>query len=302
MKCLVTGGAGFIGSHIVDALINQGADVLVCDNLSTGRRQNLNPKARFVEVDIRSFDESCTLFDGVEYVFHAAALPRIQPSFDQPIEHEEVNVIGTIKCLLACNGRNVKKFVLSGSSACYGNPRVTPTPETEAPNCLSPYALQKYAAEQYCLLLGSRFDIPVISLRYFNVYGPRSFNPANPYNAYSSVIGIFHEDRRRGTPLTITGDGTQKRDFVHVADVARASIAAALSDVTCDAFNVGSGVAVTIRDVAAMFYHPSEYIPKRQGEAEITLADITKIRSQLNWMPTIDLLTGIRSLQHGTPQ
>jgi len=296
MKCLVTGGAGFIGSHIVDKLVNEGMNVVVLDDLSTGMMENANKKATFIQADITSFDEISAYFQDVDYVFHTAALPRIQPSFEQPIEHENVNVIGTINCLEASKSARIKKFVFSSSSSCYGNPDILPTPETAPINCLSPYALQKYTAEQYCMILGERFDIPVLALRYFNVYGPRSFNPKNPYNAYTSVIGIFNNQKKNGQKLTITGDGEQSRDFVHVYDVAQANIDAALSDFVFKIYNVGYGKDYTINEVARMFSSDVTYIPERKGEARITLANIEKISRELGWQPKISLEEGVNLL------
>lgn len=291
MRCLVTGGAGFIGSHLVDRLIALGAEVTAVDNLATGNLENVHSKARFVQIDIAHCEE--WIFRDMEYVFHAAALPRIQPSFEAPVEHEMANVIGTIRCVIACAKAGVRKLVVSSSSACYGNPDEIPTTETARVQCLSPYALQKYSAEQHALLLGRRYGIPVVSLRYFNVYGPRSFNPKNPFNAYSSVIGIFSHQKKQGQPLTITGDGGQSRDFVHVADVVEANIKAALSEYSFECFNVGSGKNYTINYVAGLFSDRVVYIPEREGEARQTLADIGKIKRDFGWSPRISLIEGI---------
>ena len=282
MKCLVTGGAGFIGSHIADLLVSEGMDVLVVDDLSTGSEVALNPKAELATVDIRDPDSLTRHARDVDLFFHAAALPRIQPSFNQPVEHEEVNVIGTIRCLQAVIGTRIRKFVFSSTSALYGNTRRLPTPEDTAPELLNPYALQKYAAEQYCSILGRRFDIPCIALRYFNVYGPRSFNEKNPYNAYTSVVGIFNRQKQAETPLTVTGDGEQSRDFVHVYDVARANLMAALSDRRLSAYNVGSGTSTTINGVARMFSSDVAYLPERPNEARATQAVILR-RFNGNW-------------------
>ena len=296
MKCLVTGGAGFIGSHIVDLLVSEGMDVLVVDDLSTGSEAALNPKAELATVDIRDPDSLTRHARDVDLFFHAAALPRIQPSFNQPVEHEEVNVIGTIRCLQAVIGTRIRKFVFSSTSALYGNTRRLPTPEDAAPELLNPYALQKYAAEQYCSILGRRFDIPCIALRYFNVYGPRSFNEKNPYNAYTSVVGIFNRQKQAETPLTVTGDGEQSRDFVHVYDVARANLMAALSDRRLSAYNVGSGTSTTINGVARMFSSDVAYLPERPNEARATQANTAKIQLELGWSPQINLEEGVKLL------
>lgn len=284
-RAVVTGGAGFIGSHLVELLLQQGWDVVVVDDLSTGDRANLAPGATLLEGSVTDLDCLTRAFVGAEYVFHLAALPRIQPSFEDPVTHEEANVVGTLRCLEAARVGGVRKLVVSSSSACYGTPTELPTTEQAAIAPLSPYAVQKYAAEQHALILGERYHVPVVALRYFNVYGPRSFSPRNPYSAYTSVVGIFEHQRQRGDPLTITGDGQQARDFVHVRDVARANLAAARSSRAGEIYNVGSGAHVSINDLAARFEHPSVHVPAREGEAAITWAEIGKIRAHLGWEP-----------------
>ena len=296
MRCIVTGGAGFVGSHIVDLLVGQGMDVLAVDDLSTGFEKNVNRKAKLVSLDIRDADALTRVCTDADLLFHTAALPRIQPSFDQPVEHEEVNVIGTIRCLQAARDAGIRKLVFSSTSAIYGNTEKLPTPEETPPDLLNPYALQKLAAEQYCFILGQRFGVPTVALRYFNVYGPRSFNEKNPHNAYTSVIGIFHRQRQSGERLTVTGDGQQSRDFVHVYDVAQANLTAALSGRVCETYNVGSGVSVTINEVARMFSSDIVYTPERPNEARATHADITKIQRELGWRPRITLEEGITLL------
>lgn len=295
---IVTGGAGFIGSHVTQLLIESGIDVTVLDNLSTGDLSYVHSAATLVRGSICDRDILNELLPKADYVFHLAALPRIQPSFDLPLEHEEVNVIGTINCLLALKGsKRLKKFVYSASSACYGTPEELPTTEHAAIRPLSPYALQKYSAEQYALMLGERFSIPVIALRYFNVYGPRSFNHKNPFNAYSSVLGIFHHQKKTGTVLTVTGDGSQKRDFVHVFDVAQANVQAALSDRNGEVYNVGCGEATSVLEIAKMFGAPFEFVAERKGESRITWADNRKLRGQLGWKPTIPLARGLELME-----
>ena len=296
-KAVVTGGAGFIGSHIVDRLAEMGMDVVVLDDLATGDTKNTNSRARFVNGSVCDPGVVQATLEGAEYVFHTAALPRIQPSFDDPLGHDEVNVRGTIHCLEALkDSPHLKKFVFCSSSACYGTPEELPTPETARISCLSPYALQKYVAEQYSLILGERFDIPVVALRYFNVYGPRSFNPLNPLSAYSSVLGIFKNQFENGKTLTVTGDGLQSRDFVHVFDVVEANLAAALSGVTQNVFNVGCGQSYTIIETAQLFSEDYVFIPERKGEARITLAAIDKIKESLGWSPKISLKKGVTLL------
>lgn len=292
MKALVTGGLGFIGSNLVDFLVTKNWNITVVDNLSTGSLSYKNEK---VEYWIKGVEELA--FEDIqdfEYVFHLAALPRIQPSFDEPLEHENANVIITIHLLeLLKKSKNLKKLVYSASSACYGTPKNYPTKETEQIQILSPYALQKYSSEQYCLVLGERFNIPVITLRYFNAYGPRSFNPANTQNAYSSVIGIFSAQKKNNTEITITGDGSQKRDFVHAKDIANANYLAAISPKTGEFYNVGFGKSFTVLEIAQMFDAPYVFIPERKGEALITHANIDKIKNDLGWEPQISIEEGI---------
>jgi UDP-glucose 4-epimerase len=296
MQCLVTGGAGFIGSHVAECLIAQGNRVRVVDSLATGKHENVPPQAEFIEADIRNaeaMDRACV---GVDYVFHLAALPRIQPSFNDPQMHDEVNVLGSLRVFEAARKAKVKKLVYSSSSACYGTPEIVPTPETAPVSCLSPYALQKYAGEQYLLMLGERFGVPVVALRYFNVYGPRSFSEQDRFSAYSSVIGIFARQRELGQVLTITGSGDQRRDFVHVYDVARANWLAASRPVSGEIVNIGCGASYTISEIADRIGGEKTYIPERKGEAMITQADISKAKRLLDWIPQYPLEKGILHL------
>lgn len=295
-KCIVTGGAGFIASHVVDLLIESGYQVEIVDDLSTGRMDNLNDRAILHRIDIRDRERLVPVFRGAKWVFHGAAWPRIQPSFDDPLTHEAINVVGTINCLMAARESGVSRFVYFGSSAVYGTPDQIPTPEEAAIRCYNPYALQKYTGEQYCLILGQRWGVPCVSLRMFNVYGPRSYNAGQPNSAYSPVIGIFHHLRRAGKPLTITGSGQQSRDFVHVHDVARAFLAAAQSDVAGEALNVGFGKSYSINHIAELMSAERVHIAERPNEAAITHADISKIRQLLGWAPLIGLEEGLGKL------
>jgi UDP-glucose 4-epimerase len=296
MNALVTGGLGFIGSHVVDLLIAEGLTVTVVDNLSTGNKEFANQKAEYIYRNVEELEAGEVA--KYDYVFHLAALPRIQPSFTDPEEHENANVIATIRLLEALKtSKKIKKLVYSASSSCYGNPIHTPTAEDSQIAPLSPYALQKYAAEQYCLILGERNQIPINTLRYFNAYGPRSFNPLNRFNAYTSVIGIFHYQKKNGEKLTITGDGSQQRDFVHVRDIAKANFLAAVTDKNYSFYNIGFGTCYSILEIAEKFNHPYIFIPERKGEAKITLADISKIKNELGWSPKIGLEEGIQSYE-----
>lgn len=293
-KFVVTGGAGFIGSHIVDALVEEGHEVVVLDNLSTGREGNVNPAARLVHMDLVEPIDLGKTFKGAAGVFHVAALPRIQPSFMRPMEHHRANIDATLNVLAGMEEAQCRRLVYSSSSSCYGNPTEFPTTENAKVQLLNPYALQKFASEQYALLLAERYSIRTVALRYFNVYGPRSFNPDNPDNAYSSVIGIFKHHSSRGGRISVTGSGNQKRDFVHVKDVARANLMAMRSDIEADVFNVGGGNTQSINDVAALFADEWDYIEERKGEAEITWASIDKIRNGLGWKPVITIDAAIR--------
>jgi UDP-glucose 4-epimerase len=293
----VTGGAGFIGSHVADYLIEQGFDVVILDNLSTGRRENINPKATFFQADITKYDQIKDHCRDCDYLFHLAALPRIQPSFDDPLMHDTVNIHGTLNLLEACKNTRLKKFVYSSSSALYGTPDVVPTDEEAKIHCDNPYALHKFAAEQYCLMLGKRFGIPVVSLRYFNAYGTRSYNPEDTFNAYSPVIGIFLHRAASGRRLLITGDGRQSRDFIHVVDIATANLAVAISERTGRVYNVGFGRAYTIEEIARRISDNYEFIPERPGEARRTLANIDKIKREIGWRPEIDLDRGLTMMR-----
>ena len=294
MRVLVTGGCGFIGSHLVDELIKQNYDVTVIDNLSTGTKENLNPKAKFFNKDIRDIGSIKKHFSNKSIVFHLAALPKIQPSYKEPIEHEQVNVIGTINCLMASKDSGVKKFIFSSSSAVYGDTNEIPTSEESIVDCLNPYALQKYTAEQYCFILGKKYSLPILSLRYFNPYGPRSFNENNPYNAYTSVVGIFDYQSKTSGELTVTGSGNQSRDFIHIYDLIQATVIASKSKIRNEIINIGMGKSISINDLASFFKCSIKYIPERKGESLATCASIKKAKKLLNWEPQIDIEYAIK--------
>jgi UDP-glucose 4-epimerase len=296
MRCLVTGGLGFIGSHVVEALLQREHDVLVIDDCSTGTLDNQQPGASNRVLDLTTEAAAKAIAEyRPEWVFHLAALPRIQPSFDEPEIHEFVNVTGTIRLhqTLAQVG-SVEALVNSSSSAVYGNATEVPTTEAADIQPLSPYALQKYAAERYLHILATRSDLPVVSLRYFNPYGPRSYNPANTFAAYSPVLGIFDHQVASGRPVTVTGDGSQRRDFIHVADVAEANVVAAenIERSRDEVYNVGTGVHRSILEVAKVLSDDIEHIEARRGEALITCADPAKLRA-LGWEPKIELAEAV---------
>src|SRR3989344_2918801 len=214
-KCLVTGGAGFIGSNLVDALIKEGHEVLTIDNLSTGKRENLNPKAKLFEEDLRNFEKISSIFDGVDFVFHEAALPRIPLSIEKPKETNDINIGGTLNALVASMDAGVKRFIYAASSSAYGNQKQLPLREDMPCSPANPYGLQKYVGELYCRIFYEIYGLNTVSLRYFNVYGPRQPREGS----YVPVIGTFLTQKKQGKPLTITGDGEQTRDFTHVSAV-----------------------------------------------------------------------------------
>ena len=292
-KVLVTGGAGFIGSNLVDKLIEQGIEVLVLDNLSTGKKENINPKATFHNVDLSKLThDDYALFKGIDVVFHLAALARVQPSIEDPISFNEANINGTLNILLASHKAGVKRVVYSASSSAYGNASIFPTPENHSTNPLSPYGLQKYVGEQYCKMFSEVYGLDTVSLRYFNIYGERM----NLEGAYCLLLGIFAKQMLEGNPLTITNDGEQRRDFTYVGDAIHANILAATrnKDFKGDVFNIGNGSNYSINQVADMLGGEKIYGEKRIEPFQ-TLADNTKAKLNLNWEPTGDLETWINN-------
>ncbi|WP_421796959.1 NAD-dependent epimerase/dehydratase family protein [Haliscomenobacter sp.] len=297
-RVLVTGVAGFIGSNLLDFLIdNTDWEITGIDNLSTGTIDNIKHNLENERFIFKK--ESCSSLQSLksfQCIFHLAALPRIQPSFEEVNEHIVANLNESIHVLeLMIKENYFPRLVYSSSSAIYGTPETTPTNEEESIKCLSPYAFQKYEVEKYLELLSTRYPIDYINLRYFNPYGPRSFNPNNKFNAYSSVIGIFLDKKKNGQPLQITGDGTQRRDFVHVADLANANYLAAIYPERINtSFNIGHGSTFSIVSVAQMISSNIEFIAKREGEAEITFSNINKAEKILKWVPTYGLVDYLR--------
>lgn len=290
----MTGGAGFIGSHLVDALLEAGKEVIVIDDLSGGKRERVDPKATLHVVDIRDYDAIAPLFSGAEYVFHLAALPRVQYSIEHPIETHAVNVNGTLNVLLAAKEAGVKRVVYSASSSAYGDQATLPLREDMLPAPLSPYGLHKFIGEHYAHVFFEVYGLSTVSLRYFNVYGPR----LDPDGAYALVIGKFLKQRSEGGPMTITGDGAQTRDFTHVRDVVRANLLAAASENVGhgEVINIGAGKNASINELAQLIGGPVTYIPARL-EPKDTLADNTKARALLGWIPEVALADGIAELK-----
>jgi nucleoside-diphosphate-sugar epimerase len=281
----VIGGAGFIGHHIVNRLINAGNQVIVIDNLSTGKIENINPKAIFYKLDIAQ-DDLTDILKGVHVVFLTAAMARVQPSIQDPITYNKTNVEGTLRVLHACHKADVKRVIYSASSSAYGDTDIFPTPETTKTNPLSPYGLQKFIGEQYCRLYSQLYGLDTVSLRYFNVYGEGM--PLE--GAYRTVLSIFGEQYKNDMPLTYTNDGNQRRDFTYVQDVVTANILAAeYKHPLCgDVFNVGNGYNYSVNEVIEMFGVDSKFLEHRI-EPKITLADNTKLRETFGWTPTGDL-------------
>jgi nucleoside-diphosphate-sugar epimerase len=290
---LVTGGAGFIGSNLVDALIDRGLRVRVLDNLTTGRLDQVNPRAELFQADIRDLESIRPAFAAVDCVFHVAAMPRVPLSIEKPVETHMVNVVGTLNVLIAARDTKVRRIVYSGSSSAYGDQPHLPLREDMAPNPLNPYALQKLTGEQYTRLFHQLFSMQTITLRYFNVFGPRMAHEG----AYVTVISVFLRARRDGKPLTIHGDGEQTRDFTHVRDVVRANLLA-MDCETSDgrAVNIGNGRNVSINRVAQLIGGPTVNLPARPGDARHTLADNSEAQRVLGWCPKLTFEDGLAEL------
>jgi UDP-glucose 4-epimerase len=294
-KVIVTGGAGFIGSNLVDALVERGFGVQVIDNLANGKKENVNPKAKLHVLDITEQELIKPVFKNVEYVFHLAALPRVQYSIEHPLETNKVNVEGTINVLIAAAEAGVKKVVYSASSSVYGDQLKMPLTEDMRAAPKSPYGLQKYISELYCRLWSEVYNLPTVSLRYFNVYGPRQ----NPDGAYALVIGKFLRQRANGEAIIITGDGEQTRDFTHVRDIVRANILAAESVKIRqgEVVNIGAGHNYWVNQIAALIGGPAVHVPARL-EPRDTLADNSRARELLGWEPREDLRQAINELKN----
>ena len=284
-KCLVTGGAGFIGSNLVDDLIEEGHEVLVIDNLSTGKKEHINLKAKFFELDLRELDKIKPVFEGVDFVFHEAALARVEPSIKNPVLYNDNNVNGTLNVLVASRDAKVKKVVYASSSSVYGDQDVMPLTEDMVAKPTSPYGLQKYIGEQYCRVFSYLYDLPTVCLRYFNVYGKRMALEG----AYASVISIFGQQRQKGEPMTIAGDGTHLRTYTYVGDIVKANILAGKSDVSDGrAINTGQSTEYSVNQIAEMFGGPTVNIAERI-EPVRNLCGNKMAKDLLGWEPTIDL-------------
>jgi UDP-glucose 4-epimerase len=290
MKSLVTGGAGFIGSNLVDRLLEMDHEVVVIDNEYSDVHEQFywNPKAQNYKYDIRDYENTRQLYDGVDYVFHIAAEARIQPAILNPIEAVSINSVGTCTVLQCSREAGVKRVVYSSTSSGYGMNQ-SPNIETQPDDCLNPYSVSKVSGEKLCKMYTNLYGLPTILFRYFNVYGERQ--PLR--GQYAPVVGIFLRQRAVGEPLTIVGDGNQRRDFTHVRDVVQANILAATKEVDSDAFgqlyNVGTGNNYSINQIARMISDNTINIAPRPGESRVTLANNQKLRRTFGWEPTIKL-------------
>ncbi|HLI63618.1 MAG TPA: NAD-dependent epimerase/dehydratase family protein [Terriglobales bacterium] len=290
---LVTGGGGFIGSHLVRALLERGLKVRVIDNFATGKRENVNSGAEVIEADIRDLDAIRPAFKGIDCVYHVAALPRVPLSIERPVETHMVNVVGTLNVLIAARDAGVRRVVYSGSSSAYGDQPRLPLREDMTPNPMNPYALQKLTGEQYTRLFHRLFSLQTLTLRYFNVFGPGMATEG----AYVTVISVFLRARREGKPLTICGDGEQSRDFTHVRDVVRANLLALDCPVADGrAINIGNGRNITINRVAQIIGGPVLTIAPRPGDARHTLADNSEALRTLGWRPEVAFEDGLGEL------
>jgi UDP-glucose 4-epimerase len=293
-RTLVTGGAGFIGSHLVERLIDDGHEVQVFDNFSTGRIENLkhiqgNARLRIEQGDVTDRQGVERMMEGTDWVFHLAALADIVPSMVRPLEYYQANVAGTATVIEAARLAGVKRFLYAASSSCYGIPDQFPTSESADIRPQYPYALTKNLGEQMVLHWAQVYGLPAVSLRLFNVFGPR----ARTSGTYGAVFGVFLAQKLAGKPFTVVGDGTQTRDFTFVTDVVDAFVKAAGSKVQGEIFNVGSGGTYSINYLVSLLDGAVEYMPKRPGEPDCTYADTQKIREVLGWSPAVSFQDGI---------
>ncbi len=294
MKAIITGGAGFIGSHLVDLLVQKKYEVIVIDNFSTGRDSNLlhlKKKITIKKANISRIGNWKSLFLGVDVVFHLAAQADIVPSIKKPKSYFNSNVAGTINILDLCVKNNVKKIVYAASSSCYGIPKYYPTKETSKLSPEYPYALTKFLGEELVMHWAKVYNLSSVSLRFFNVFGTRS----RTSGTYGAVLGVFLKQKLSNSPFTVVGNGKQKRDFTYVTDIANALYLASRYKKT-NIFNVGSGKPKSINYLVKLLGGNKIHIPKRPGEPDITHANINKIKKELNWKPKVSFETGIKKV------
>tara|TARA_Y100000294_G_scaffold56362_1_gene53375 strand:+ start:1086 stop:2072 length:987 start_codon:yes stop_codon:yes gene_type:complete len=296
MKVLVTGGAGFIGSNLVDKLVQKGQKVIVLDNFSTGQRSNLSrhnkKNVKIIKVDISGNKSLDKYFKNIDYVFHLAGLADIVPSIENPSKYFKSNVVGTFNVIQAAKKAKIKKFIYAASASCYGIPNKFPIKEDAKINPMYPYAFTKWQAEELIMHWAKIYNFPAISFRFFNAYGPRS----RTSGAYGAVFGIFLAQKLANKPLTVVGNGNQTRDFIHVSDLVKAIIKAALSKKIGKIYNIGGGKEIRINKIVKLIGGKKIYIPKRPGEPDRSLANISKIKQDLNWRPKVKIEEGVKDL------
>jgi len=292
---VITGGAGFVGSNLVDRLVSIGHKVIVLDNFVSGKKSNLSHHSKkfvkIIKIDIsdKSLDK---YFKKADYIFHLAALAQIIPSFKDPNKYFKNNVIGTLNVLKAAKKVKIKKLIYAASSSCYGTPKKFPTSEKDKIDLKHPYAATKFIGEQLVMRYATMFRMPNISFRFFNVYGPR----LNISGQYSAVIGNFLSQTKSRKPLTVVGDGKQTRDFIHVDDLVNAFIQVIKSKSVNKIYNLGSGKRTSINTIAKIFGGKKKFIPIRPGEPKNSVANIKKIKKEINWKPKISIEQGIKKL------
>jgi len=297
MKVIITGGAGFIGSHLADFIIDLDFEVIVIDNLSIGRLENIShllehPKFTFLNADITNYNAIEQVFKGTDLVFHLAALADIVPSIENPKGYYDVNVNGTFNVLEACRNYKIKKIIYTASSSCYGIPDNYPTKETAEIRPQYPYALTKNLGEQLVMHWSQLYNLPAVSLRFFNVYGPR----ARTSGTYGAVFGVFLAQKIAKKPFTVVGDGNQTRDFTYVSDIVSALYSAFESEISGEIINIGSSRTYSINLLVKLLEGEVTYIPKRPGEPDATWADISKAKKLLKWSPQVGLEEGVNNL------
>ena len=297
IKSIVTGGAGFIGSNLVDRLVSDGHFVTVLDNLSTGRYSNISHhkknKVKFIKIDISKSNKLKKILRGNSYVFHLAGLADIVPSIKNPKAYFNANVNGTLNILNACKNVKIKKFIYAASASCYGIPKNYPTHEDSKIDPKYPYALTKYLGEKMVMHWAKVYNMPSLSFRFFNAYGLRS----RTTGAYGAVFGVFLAQRFAKKPLTIVGNGKQTRDFIHVNDLVNAIVLASRNKkLVNEIFNLGSGIETSVNQIAKIIGGKKIHIPKRPGEPDRSKADIKKLKKKLKWKPNISIRQGINEL------
>ena len=296
IKSLVTGGAGFIGSNLVDELVKKKHKVIVLDNFDTGRLSNLShhskKNVKIVKADISQGKNLLKYFKNIDYVFHLAGIADIVPSIENPAKYFKSNVVGTLNVVEAAKKAKVRKFIYAASASCYGMPNKFPIKETAKKNTMYPYAFTKWQAEELIMHWAKIYNFPAVSVRFFNAYGPRS----RTSGAYGAVFGVFLAQKLSKKPLTIVGNGNQTRDFVHVYDLVQALVKVALSKKVNEIYNIGSGKEIKVNHIAKLIGGKKVYIPKRPGEPSRSVADISKIKKDLNWKPKISIEKGVKNL------